>query len=165
MSIFKDNLNNWYVETGTSMGSSMNEAIEAGFKKLRGIELSNAFYNHCKQYFTSNKNVILYQGDSTEILWDVIKDIDERITFFLDAHNSGGTTVHNGKGQCEMIEEIEQISLHPIKNHIIMMDDYSAYIAGNTVLQDLILKINPEYKFTFGTYHSWLPNDVLIAKV
>jgi hypothetical protein len=165
MDIFKENLNKWYVETGSSTGSSIVKAREAGFPNIRGIELSFEYFEYCRKFFADNEKIKVYHGDSTEILWDVIKDIKGKITFFLDAHFSDGGTVSNGKGEVELLKELEQIGRHPTKTHTIIIDDYRCYGAGNRVLEDLILAINPKYKFAFGTYHPLIPNDVLIAKV
>lgn len=163
MNLFPKYPNKYFVETGTCTGGGVLKAIESGFKNIRSIELSDSLYEYSKALFKDNPNVILYKGDSTLILWDVIKDITEPITFFLDGHASGGITTHNFKFEVELKHELRQIAQHPIKTHTILIDDYNGYQLEG--LQDIILKINPDYKFSFDTYADLYPGDVLVAQI
>jgi hypothetical protein len=161
MNVFSKYPNKYYVETGTCTGGSVMKALEAGFSVIRSVELSDYFYEYSSKQFLGNDRVKLYHGDSTLMLWDMIEDINEPITFFLDGHPSGGKTANNGTGVPELLKELEQIARHPIKTHTILIDDYSGYSPLN--LQGIMKEINPDYKFAFDTYQELYPGDMLTA--
>ena len=80
--------------------------------------------------FKHNPNVNLYHGDSSIILYDVIKNINKRMLFWLDGHYSGhGTSQSNVTQLYEfpLIYEIQQIDKHHIKDHIILIDDLRCF--------------------------------------
>lgn len=92
MSIFSENLNKYFVETGTCLGGGVLKALDAGFENIRSVELSERLHNYAKEHNEGNPQVKLYLGDSTILLWEMIKDIEDPITFLLDAHDSSGIT-------------------------------------------------------------------------
>jgi protein-L-isoaspartate O-methyltransferase len=64
------------VETGTSMGD-MVEAQNKRFRKIITIELSIELFKKAKKRFVNDKNVVIVQGDSGQVLPEVLKEIDE----------------------------------------------------------------------------------------
>lgn len=166
---FRKYLNPCLVETGSYMGDGIQRALDAGFKRVISIELSEKFYNHCVARFSNNPNVTIVRGDSADVLYDAIKDVDTPITFWLDGHWSAGETAY-GKKNCPLIEEFEQIQRHAIKNHIILVDDMRCWQVedpeikfGENDIKEKILLINEGYKFSYEDGH--IPNDILVAKL
>ena len=84
------------VETGTYMGD-MIEAQKKRFKKIYTIELSPVLNEKAKSRFSGDKNICLFQGDSVQVLPNLLKGIDEPAIFWLDGHYSGGITAKGSK--------------------------------------------------------------------
>ena len=157
--------NDVFVETGTWHGDTVALAIFAGIKDIFSIELSEELYLSNVQKFKNHPNVHLFCGDSGNALYDIIKDVNTNITFWLDGHYSGGNTAGE-VGQWPVLKELEQIKKHPLKNHIILIDDIRLFgkVCPITVdtIKYKILEINKDYTFTYenGAY----PNDILVAR-
>lgn len=171
--VFKKYLNRIFIETGSCYGDGINQAIDAGFEKIYSIELSELLYHHCCKIFYDNENVILLHGDSSVILSEILSKINEPVTFWLDAHYSGGETVLGDKIS-PLLEELEAIGKHNIKIHTILIDDLRDWkmdVHGFNVeyLKDKIREINPDYIFVFEdgiiTNNFLVPNDILVAKI
>lgn len=166
--IFKLYPNKVFVETGSYLGNGIQNAIDAKFEKIYSIELSDKYYNYCKDKFKFISHVNIIQGDSYDKLAEVIKDIDEPITFWLDGHHSCGDTAL-GKYWTPLMYELEQIKNHHIKNHTIIIDDMSCWQEPNPVhgfyVKDIFEKLD-----TFSTkYEYWYidnqcKNDILVIK-
>jgi hypothetical protein len=167
--LFKKYLNKVFVETGSYMGDGVQFAIEAGFEKIYSIELSDKYFDICTKRFANNKNVIIVKGDSCEILLDVIKDIDVPITFWLDGHHSCGDTAL-GKYWTPLMQELDQIKKHFIKNHTILIDDMQCWLNFNPIhgfyKPDILNKLNDiNDKYSFEYEDTVIPKDVLVAKI
>lgn len=120
--------NSIFVETGSYWGDGIQVALDTGFDKIISLECNEIYYNHCLNRFSNQKNVQLYLGDSSVDLFDIIKDIDEPVTFWLDAHfmcNDPEQNLdnHPGKGKIPLIDELAQIKNHHLNNHSILIDD------------------------------------------
>jgi len=159
----------YFIETGSYLGNGIQNAIDAGFKYIYSIELSDKYYNICKEKFSNNPNVTIIKGDSCEVLYDVIKNINEPITFWLDGHYSCEDTAL-GKHWAPLIQELEQIKNHPIKNHTILIDDMRCWLEPNPVhgfyTPDIINKlneINSDYEYIYENGHN--VNDILVSKI
>lgn len=119
--------NEVYLETGLWRGDSMQQALDAGFKKVISIDNDPKSIRFCKDRFNlvnhPDHRIELHLGDSAEILWDVIKNITCRMTIFLDSHYSLLEGEVKGKNPFPLMKELEQISRHEIKDHTIIIDD------------------------------------------
>lgn len=158
-----------FVETGTYLGDGVQRALDAGFKHVISIELSDKYYAHSVDRFKHDARVLILQGDSADVLFDAIKNIKTRITFWLDGHWSGGETAY-GRYNSPLILELKQISRHSVKDHIIMVDDMRCWVKNEDTpdinfteadIKDQILSINNKYKFSYENGH--IANDILIA--
>lgn len=176
--IFKKYINNNFIETGTFKGEGVDVALSVGFKFVDSIEIFEEFYIKAKKKFLNNENVKIHLGSSESKLWEVISTKNEKLTFWLDAHYSGpisdpfqethiktGTPMSNLK--TPLLIELEIISNHPIKNHIIMIDDmrccgteYFNFISRSQI-EESIYKINNNYKIIYED--SWEKKDILVA--
>lgn len=179
----KKYLNEVYIETGFYKGESLNEALNCGFKKLHSIEINNVFYNEGLNVFKKIENVFLYNGTSRLVLPEILKQLDKRATFFLDAHDLDYQGIEKYKfkkiDECPVMEEIDIIKQHFIKNHTIIIDDIRIFDGtdnngiryswakdfniSSDIIKIKILEINNNYKFKLEK--GVVENDVLIAYV
>lgn len=165
---FKKYSNPVFVETGTYVGDGVQMALDAGFSSVYSIELSPQLYTRARQRFIDNPHVKIFQGDFETMLFHVIKDIHQPITFWLDGHYSGGPTTHGAKNTA-VLEELEQIKRHPIKTHTILIDDMRCcetwWFDGISKQQiiDKVKEINPNYEISYED--GFAPNDILVAQI
>jgi hypothetical protein len=178
-----------FIETGTYLGDGVRKALEAGFLKIYSIEIDPERYKSCQKMFSNNKNVTIILGDSGKILPELLKNINKKITFWIDAHYcADGAFI--GDKWCPMKEEFNAIKNHPIKNHIILIDDWRCMenthidytwidqqktkrnitergkevgFLGKEKCLQTIKDINNDYKFTFE--NGTIENDVLVCQV
>jgi hypothetical protein len=167
---FERFMNHYFVETGTYLGSGIRFALRAGFPEIHSVEISPELAKNAKAMFAPFPQVHIWEGNSGTMLWDVIKDLDKPITFWLDGH-MGAPNPH-GKAT-PLLEELEQIKQHPIKNHTIIIDDM--HCCG-TALFDFITKemimhkiwtINPQYTIYFvpGGDAGEYKENIMVAQV
>ena len=124
--------------------------IAYGFKQVISVEIQGKYYVYCQNKFSSEialGRLVLLLGNSVEHIPMMLSIAgDRRCTFWLDAHIGGPVA-------CPILQEIEAISSHVRKNHIILIDDY--YDFGTPAhdnisidqVQEAILNINPKYEF------------------
>lgn len=165
--IFQKYPNNIFIETGSLVGDAIQYALDAGFKTVYSIELSNELYNICVNRFRDNDNVCLIFGDSSKELSKILDMIKESVTFWLDAHDSGGGTTR-GEVESPLMQELDIISRHLIKTHTLIIDDLRCWhkeIQGFDIemIKAKCLEINPQYSFIFE--NGFIENDILVAKI
>lgn len=161
---------NVFLETGTYYGETINKALNSGYKEIHSIEINDFYYEINKIKFELNKNVFIHKGDSSIILFDVIKDIDDQITFWLDGHymsqdEKQKENLTQSKKIYPILEELDLISLHKNKNHIILIDDMIDvlnYINLEEIKQK-ILNINKNYKIQLTKGQQ--DNEILMATI
>lgn len=165
----KYNKNSIFIETGSYLGDGIYQALYSGYDKIISIELSNKLYLHCKNRFINHSNVMLYNGDSSDILGELLEDIDVPVTFWLDGHYSSGMT-QRGKLMSPLMEELDIIKNHHINNHTILIDDMRCwkkedpdYNFGEKEIKDKIKQINKKY--TIEYIDGFIPNDILVADI
>lgn len=130
--IFCQYLSPVFVETGSYMGDGIQQALNAGFNKVISIELSDKYHAHCQQRFMGDSRVTLVKGDSAFVLYESIKEVDDKITFWLDGHHSCGDTAL-GAHWAPLIQELDQIKKHHRNDHIILIDDMRCWQEPNPV--------------------------------
>lgn len=132
-------------------------------------------YNSWQEYFDGK--LTLCHGDSALELETILRKINQPICFWLDAH-AGASKYAKGPADCPLIQELDIIAKHDIKNHIIAIDDsnmlgkiqkdndnnitcdYSKITME--LVQEKIKKINPKYDI--GVYKPY-DMEMLIAFV
>jgi len=176
-----------FFETGTFLGEGTKKALSSGFEKVITIELQEYLYNQCVNGDLSGENkdlveeiksgrVDIHLGDSKDLMWRLIENIDERITFWLDAHIDGGNYIQEVTPDipmCPLYEELRIIKKHKRNDHIILIDDirimgnfeksghgWGTYVSLD-MIKDLIIDINPNYVFKFEDGVE--PDDILVA--
>lgn len=139
--------NDVFVETGTWTGDGVEKACQVGFREIHSIEVQESVYRSACKKFKNFNNIILYLGDSGEILANVIKDINKRITFWLDAHDAN-LKKEVKYNKTPLLFELEAISRHPIKNHTIIIDDIDDFEQYGTSIEfvtEFLKLINLQY--------------------
>ena len=119
----------------------------------------------------------LYRGDTTEKLPEILEKIEDKVTFWLDAHWSGedthidGVLTNNSPNQVKVpiIKELEIIKQHSIQDHIIMIDDmeqvFGSLEGGQLELFQMIEEINPNYQIVTKCKEEGSPETSIIAYV
>lgn len=149
-----------YIETGTDAGTSLSMAAKSGYKNITTIDIVEC--NEAKARVSMYSNIKFVKGDSAVVLPDLIKDINEQIVFYLDAHYMG-----QEYKDLPLIKELTTIAQHPIKNHVIIIDDVRLFNHMGINLLNLtqeIQKININYNIYTADDHI-APNDVLVCHV
>lgn len=158
------------VETGTSRGAGVQNALDAGFTHVRSVEPFGPSFRHASARFDDDLRVRLFFGWSEERLWEMISDLWRTIVFWLDGHYSGDGTALGPKS-CPLIEELTIISRHPIKSHVILIDDMRCWTKdavgfGREEIEAAVRAINPAYEITYiDGVDPVTPNDILVARV
>lgn len=115
-----------FIETGTFLGIMIN-SMKNEFEKLISIELSEPLYDRAKKLFKANSNIEILIGNSADVLPIAIRDIDQPCIFWLDGHYSGGITAIANL-ETPIIRELTTIFNHPVKDHVILIDDAHLFI-------------------------------------
>jgi len=154
--------NRVFVETGTHEGGGVALALSLGFSDVRSIESDPRLYARASERFHGESRVKLFFGDSgSGHLWDVIQDIQEPATFWLDAHAIGIVC------RSPLLSELAAIARHAVRTHTILIDDrrlfQNRWLLEEQAIRDQISRINPMYRFVTKP-SSGGPEDILVAK-
>ena len=159
--------NKYFIETGSYYGQGIQMALNSGlFDQVYSIELAPHFYEHCKRQFAHRPNVKLFLGNSADVLPQILAEIDQSATFWLDGHYSSDNTA-KGITNNPILDELESIRQHSIKTHTLMIDDLRLFGTSEfdfievDEIKQKVLEINPNYKITF--INGTIPNDILVA--
>jgi hypothetical protein len=82
-------------------------------EKVESVQTYNYFFN---------KKLTLINGDSAKYLEIVLEEVSEPALIWLDAH-AGAQKYARGPEDVPLLKELEAIKNHPIKEHIIAIDD------------------------------------------
>ena len=118
-----------FIETGTFMGD-MVAAQRSNFKKIYSIELGEQLFRDATERFKDDKHIYILQGDSSDVLPDILKEVAEPAVFWLDGHYSSGITAL-GKKECPIYEELTAIFNARQFAHILLIDDARLFTGAN----------------------------------
>jgi hypothetical protein len=161
-SLFKEYPNRIGIETGSWRGDGIQAFLDAGFSEVRSIDIDPENTKFCRHRFDliprpegEPKPVKLWTGDSAIFLLEIIKDIQEPMTLFLDGHWQFFEGEDPGANPFPLLKELEQIGRHPIKSHTIIIDDWHIFYEDRVGyskqdIKDALLRINPNYRFTMA---------------
>lgn len=135
-----------FVETGTYKGETINDCKDY-FKELYSIELSNELFTLCKERFSEYKNIHILEGNSGNVLPEILNDKKEAILFWLDAHYSDVGTAKGDK-DTPIIKELDFI-FNNVSNFCILIDDARCFNGINdypriSFLKKMIIKYNKD---------------------
>lgn len=169
--------NNFFIAMGIHSCESPANALNIGYQTLHLIDTNSILTDHARIIFpkslTDNVNRVsrdyhIHHG-GIETFERIITDAKVAMTIFFSNHYAGfGKKIDNN-----ILDELDLIKTHPVKNHVIMID----YIqhAGTpefgevpvVTIKDKIREINPSYQFTFeqGGHLGKEANAILVAYV
>ncbi len=113
-----------FIETGTYYGFML-QACLGYFDKLVSIEIEPHFYRRAQIVFKTHSKVTILNGDSGQILPNLLATMKCPCFFWLDAHYSGGLT---GRTDLEtpVCRELEAILSHSHR-HTVLIDDANCF--------------------------------------
>lgn len=109
------------VETGTFLGD-MPAELRGDFETIFTIELNQELHARAVARFRRWSHIHPLQGDSSDVLPDVLEGLRQPALFWLDGHHSGGVTAR-GLLSTPIIREVELVFAHPVRNHVVVIDD------------------------------------------
>jgi hypothetical protein len=110
-----------FIETGTYHGDTVNE-MKGRYGRVVSIEVDPVLCGKARERFRGDRNVEIILGDCARELPRILETVSEPAVFWLDGHWSGEGT---GKGEVEepVLLSLRQIREHPVKGHVIFIDD------------------------------------------
>lgn len=138
------------VETGTYQ-AEMVAAQQKHFKRIVSIELDPKLFQSAEARFAEVGHVTILQGDSSQILPRVVKELASPCLFWLDAHYSGGITARGGL-DTPIVQELEIIFSRKDDHDVILIDDARCFNGTNDYpaldeLPRFVADAKPNYKF------------------
>lgn len=115
-----------FIETGTFRGDTL-EFLQEELESLYSIELSSQLHSAALERFRGNPKVHLLQGDSGDVLRQLIPKIASPALIWLDAHYSAKVTAHGAK-ETPVIDELDCIFGLSRAKHIILIDDVRDFL-------------------------------------
>ena len=137
-----------FVETGTYLGHTV-RAVKNDFQYIYSIELNEDLFSKATLRFSKCPYIHIIQGDSGNVLPELLSCLEQKCLFWLDAHYWGGVT-EKLPLKSPIVKELEAIGNHPIKDHVILIDDARLFKGKNGWLSlesvfSLLRRINPKY--------------------
>jgi len=165
-------VNHTFIETGTYLGDSVDLALNLGFPKVISIEIMEDLQEKNREKFRNfidSGRLELITGDTSLLFENLVENLKERATFWLDAHQDLGP---QGLKKCPLYDELESIKKSNIKNHTIMIDDMRCldgrihWSSGITIqgVAERIKQINENYKIVFES-SPFGPQDIMVAYI
>lgn len=145
-----------FVETGTYLGDTLGYVARSGVR-CTSIELSPVLYESARRRFRRQRNVTLLEGDSGDRIPGVLAGIEEPTLFWLDGHYSAGITA-SAQTSTPISSELKAILAHPVKEHVILIDDAHSFDGTNDYphLEDLLRVVRAD-----GTYKPEVSVDII----
>ena len=109
------------IETGTYLGE-MVRATKHTFQRIISIEINETLARKAQKKFSGYSHITIIQGDSSHVIKKVLDEVQKPCLFWLDSHYSGGLTA-KGASETPVMQELEHIFSHRIRNHVILIDD------------------------------------------
>ena len=118
-----------FVETGTFLGETT-LAMSSVFERCWTVEIDKSLYEQALRRFDGRKNITALLGDSATRIVDILSEIDAPTIFWLDGHYSRANT---GRSAIDtvIVNELARIFEHPIKEHVILIDDARDFLGIN----------------------------------
>jgi len=108
------------IETGTYYGE-MISAMRKHFERIYSIEFDPGLAGRAIRNFEHFPNIQILEGDSQQVLPELLKSLREPALFWLDAGYYGWAGLESDKRR--LSAEFEAILRHPVNGHVILMDD------------------------------------------
>lgn len=159
-----------FVETGCHEGNTLMKAAVAGYQAVYSCDINQHSVDHAiNQIKETGVKYNIECRASEDYLRTILPALNDRVTFWLDAHGWGG-----GVPTFAELDIIREVC--PRNDHTILIDDISIFFKDN--LEDLknkIMGINADYKIELKSIHA-LPDlefaipdgptpDILVATI
>ncbi len=108
------------VEAGTYYGE-MVSAMKSRFDLIYSIEQDAGLAETAKRKFSADSRIKILQGDSKDLIPEILKSLQGPALFWLDAGYYGWAGTQGDQGRLRV--ELEAILRHSVKGHVILMDD------------------------------------------
>ncbi len=141
---------NTLIETGTYTGDTP-AALKNHFERIYSVELNPELVRRVRERFRSESHISIFHGDSAERLPEILAKVRRPALFWLDSHYSGGITAL-GNQITPILKELDAILAHPVRGHILLIDDARDFHADKghptlNALQAFIADRRPELHF------------------
>lgn len=133
-----------FVETGTYLGDTTKVAA-ALFAHVHSVEVSNDLYEWTTQQLQSYSNIQLYRDHSVFFLDRLCSTYQAEagtMLFWLDAHYSGGITTLYQDVLTPIVDELEVLARHNMRDAVIMIDDIRCF---GSLYQEQTIAAHPGY--------------------
>lgn len=165
--IEKYSIKDIFIESGTHLGDTV-ELMKPHFNLIHSIELNKELFEKATKRFENDGNVIIWYGDSPDVIPTILKTVNTPATFWLDGHASG--PLGGGKyGGCPLPYELNAIKNHKINTHTIFIDDVRlfgcaewGFVKKDSVL-NIIKEINSKYNIEY--LNGYVDDDILVAYI
>jgi hypothetical protein len=108
------------VETGTYYGE-MVSAMKDSFTRIYSVELDHQLARRAIERFSRWPHIHILEGDSRQVIPELLKLISDPALFWLDAGYYGWAGLQGDTQRLTI--ELEAILHHAVKTHVILMDD------------------------------------------
>jgi len=134
------------VETGTYKGDTV-ATLRHRFDRIVSIELSPFYAERARRRFAPDANVAILEGDSADVLLEVVEGLRQPALFWLDGHWSGGDTARGTVGS-PVSTEVDIVLRSPYP-HVVLIDDARCFDGSDGYpklvdLQDLVRRLRPD---------------------
>jgi len=132
------------METGTYYGE-MVSAMRDQFDRIYSVEFVPELAERAKKRFAEFPHIEILQGDSKNIMPEILRNITSPSLFWLDAGYYGWAELATDKSRLTV--ELEAILRHPVTGHVILMDDARGLdgMNGSLSIQDVKEYIQREF--------------------
>jgi len=140
-----------FVETGTLFGD-IDYAMKDHFRAIFSIELSEELWKRAVHRFRAYPHIQILQGDSGQVLSQILNGISSNCLFYLDGHYSGGLTAKS-TAETPVVKEVMTILGHNLKGDVILIDGARCFDGTHDYptldeLQELVTLNRPDYAFS-----------------
>jgi hypothetical protein len=132
------------IETGTYYGE-MVSAMKTRFDAIYSIEQNPELAARAAKEFAKYPRIRIIQGDSQTALPNLLKSLDQPALFWLDAGYYGWSGLQGDKQRLGV--ELDAILHHPVRGHVIVMDDAHGLNGENGALtiEEVTRSIHTEF--------------------
>lgn len=117
------------VETGTLHGDML-QGTRTAFTRQVSIELAPHLARRAAQRFAGQTRTRVLEGDSEQLLPEVLATLDGPALFWLDAHYSADDTAR-GRTDTPIEAELQAVLRHPVAGHVVLIDDVRSFGRGD----------------------------------
>jgi len=147
-----------FVETGTYKGDTVKAMLVSKlFSRIYTVDVYEDRVMNSRRRFESFPNIYCLQGDSADVMPQILTDIvDEPTLFWLDAHHSGKQIARKrGLVSTPIVAELTAVLQHNA-DHIVLIDDARYYEEFSTKyenypsteeLRALVAQYRPDWQF------------------